>query len=94
MLQVIANGIVTGSSIALMALVFQLVFLPIRVFHVALGAVFTGVPYGAWLALQGGLPTWAVITVRGGQVVSSHRTIVAVPKAGDGFYRDFLEITK
>ena len=61
MQQVIANGIVTGSSIALMALAFQLVFLPIRVFHVALGAVFTGVPYAAWLALQGGLPTWAVV---------------------------------
>lgn len=61
MQQVIANGIVTGSTIALVALAFQLVFLPIRVFHVALGAVFTGVPYAAWLALQGGLPTWLVM---------------------------------
>jgi hypothetical protein len=34
-----------------MALAFQLVFLPIRVSHVSLGAVFTGVPYAAWLAL-------------------------------------------
>jgi branched-chain amino acid transport system permease protein len=57
----LANGIVTGASIALMALAFQLVFLPIRVFHVSLGAVFTGVPYAAWLALQGGLPTYMVV---------------------------------
>jgi len=61
MLQVLANGVVTGASIALMALAFQLVFLPIRVFHVSLGAVFTGVPYAAWLALQGGLPTFMVV---------------------------------
>ncbi len=39
-MQIIANGLVTGATVALLALAFQLVYLPTKAFHMALAAVY------------------------------------------------------
>jgi branched-chain amino acid transport system permease protein len=62
-MQVLVNGIVGGCSIALLALAFQLVYLPTKVFHVALGAVFTAVPFVAWVCQDAGIPWYLAIVV-------------------------------
>lgn len=50
-MQVFVNGLVTGLSIALIALSLALVYLPTRVFHLALAGVVSATPL-AWLALD------------------------------------------
>jgi len=56
MLQILANGIITGGIIAVMALAFTVVYLPTRIFYIALGGVYAIVPFLAWTGLQWG---WA-----------------------------------
>lgn len=58
-MQVAVNGIITGLALALLALGFTVTYLPTRVFHVALGAVYTSVPFVAWTCLSLGYP-WYV----------------------------------
>jgi branched-chain amino acid transport system permease protein len=62
MIQVFLNGIVSGLNIALLAMAFSLVYVPTRVFHIAIGGVFAVVPY---VVLQGqrlSLPAiWSII---------------------------------
>jgi len=58
-MQVAVNGIITGLSIALLALGFTVTYLPTRVFHVALGGVYTSVPFVAWTCLSLGYP-WPI----------------------------------
>jgi len=61
-MQILFNGIITGLTIALLALAFTVVYLPTRVFHVALGGVYAAVPFIAWACLRGGLPWyWAML---------------------------------
>ncbi len=55
-MQILANGILNGLIIALMALAFQLVYLPTKVFHVALGGICVIAPYVAWVCLKAGVP--------------------------------------
>jgi len=59
-MQIIVNGIVAGLTIALMALAFTVVYLPTRVFFVALGGLYTVIPFIAWSCLRAGLP-WPVV---------------------------------
>ncbi|HEY1723006.1 MAG TPA: branched-chain amino acid ABC transporter permease [Magnetospirillaceae bacterium] len=47
-MQIIANGLVTGATVALLALAFQLVYLPTKAFHMALAAVYAAVPLLTW----------------------------------------------
>lgn len=54
MVQVAVNGVVTGLAIALLALAFSLVYLPTRVFHVALGACYAAAPYVLWTLMRWG----------------------------------------
>jgi branched-chain amino acid transport system permease protein len=44
-LQVILNSLIAGSSVALLAAAFQIVYLPTRVFFLALGGVYAASPY-------------------------------------------------
>ena len=60
-MQVLAFGLVTGSTIALVALAFQLVYLPTKVLHIALGAVYVAAPYAALLTIRAGLPWYATM---------------------------------
>ncbi len=62
-MQIFVNGIITGLTIALLALAFSVVYLPTRVFHVALGGIYAAVPFIAWALLQWGWPWYIVITV-------------------------------
>lgn len=55
-MQVIINGLITGLTMALLGLAFTLVYLPTRVFHLALGGVYMSVPFVAWACLHEGWP--------------------------------------
>ena len=59
LMQVLINGLVSGSSIALLALGFAVVYLPTRVFHVALAGIFSISPFLLWSLNTAGLP-WAL----------------------------------
>ncbi len=63
-MQAIANGLVVGSTIAMLALAFQLVYLPTKVFHVAMAGVYTIAPLIAWQCVQHALP-WYVAVAAG-----------------------------
>jgi len=61
-MQIIANGLIAGLTIVVLALAFVVVYLPTRVFHLALGGVYAIVPFIAWSCWQAGWPWyWAII---------------------------------
>ena len=60
-MQVLMNGIIVGLTIALLALAFNIVYLPTRVFHVAMGGIYAFVPYIAWTCIQYGWPWYVSI---------------------------------
>lgn len=72
-MQVLFNGVVVGLIGAVFALAFTIVYLPTRVFHLALAAVFVVAPYIAWAAQQAGWPQYLSIGVAilSGVVLSS-----------------------
>jgi branched-chain amino acid transport system permease protein len=53
-MQILANGAIAGLTIVVLALAFVVVYLPTRVFHLALGGVYAIVPFIAWSCLQAG----------------------------------------
>ena len=55
-MQVVINGLITGLVTALLAAAFSAVYLPTRVFHLALAGIYVAVPYVAWYGSQKGLP--------------------------------------
>ena len=55
-MQVFVNGAISGLEIAVLGLAFQLVYLPTKVFHIALGALYSAAPFLAWEAMQQGVP--------------------------------------
>lgn len=59
LIPIVANGLVSGLLVALMALAFAIVYVPTRVFHVALGATYVGAPLVAWALVRGGF-AWIV----------------------------------
>ena len=63
-MQPIANGLVVGATIAMLALAFQLVYLPTKVFHVAMGGVYTVTPLVTWQCLEHEIP-WYLAVVAG-----------------------------
>ena len=71
-MQVLFDGIVSGLVIALLSLSFTLVYLPTRVFFLALAGIYAFVPYAAWALFQAGWPLYAaaIAATLGGVVVS------------------------
>lgn len=71
-MQVLVNGLISGATIALLALAFAVVYLPTRVFHIALAGVYTLAPFLAFsLSSTGGpWPICAVLAVAAGAVLS------------------------
>jgi branched-chain amino acid transport system permease protein len=55
-MQLVVNGAASGAVVAVLALAFQLVYLPTRVFHFAMAALFAAAPFVTWQALQEGVP--------------------------------------
>jgi len=62
-MQILFNGIITGLTIAVFALAYTVVFLPTRVFHVALGGVYALVPFVTWSISQRGGSTSVAIAL-------------------------------
>ncbi|MCK4303293.1 MAG: branched-chain amino acid ABC transporter permease [Candidatus Eisenbacteria sp.] len=57
-MQVVANGIITGLTIVVLALGFTAAYLPTRVFHLALGGIYAAAPFCAWTCLRLGWSPW------------------------------------
>jgi branched-chain amino acid transport system permease protein len=57
-MQILLNGLVSGSAIALLAMAFQAVYLPTRVFFIGLAGVYSFVPYIAFAVMEAGGPGW------------------------------------
>jgi len=51
-MQILVNSLISGLTIALLAVSFTVVYLPTRVFHIALGGIYALVPYIVWASLQ------------------------------------------
>lgn len=58
-MQILANGLINGLTLALLALGFSVVYLPTRVFAIALAGVYALTPYLAWQCRQWHFP-WGV----------------------------------
>ena len=61
-MQILANGLVSGLTIAVLAVAFSVVYLPTRVFYIALGGIYAAAPFVAWAGVQAGWP-WLVATL-------------------------------
>jgi branched-chain amino acid transport system permease protein len=61
-MQILANGLVSGLTIAVLAVAFSVVYLPTRVFHIALGGIYAAAPFVAWALVQAGWP-WPIATL-------------------------------
>lgn len=80
--QTLANGIISGLVLGVLAMSFAVVYVPTRIFHVAMAAVYALVPYVAWsLGPFGAIP--ATIAAIGMSIAASaacerlnHRTLV------------------
>src|SRR5262245_19035790 len=72
LMQILVNGLITGATIALLAVAFASVYIPTRIFYVALAGVYTVVPFVAWSLLQHGATIWmaALIAVASGTGLS------------------------
>ncbi|MEI6428974.1 MAG: branched-chain amino acid ABC transporter permease [Pseudanabaena sp. ELA607] len=55
-MQILVNGLITGAIVAVMALAFTVVYLPTRIFYIALGGIYALAPFLVWTGLQWG---WA-----------------------------------
>jgi branched-chain amino acid transport system permease protein len=51
-MQILCNGLISGLTVGLLAMAFNVVYLPTRVFWLALAAVYASVPFIAWQILQ------------------------------------------
>lgn len=71
-MQVLLNGTISGLTLAVLALAFMTVYLPCRVFYLALAGVYALVPYIALSCLHHGCPTWLAVafSIATGIVVS------------------------
>lgn len=55
-MQIILNGLISGSAIALLAVAFQMVYLPTRVFFIGLAGLYSLAPYLVFSAGKAGWP--------------------------------------
>ena len=62
-MQIVANGLINGFMIGLLALSFTVVYLPTRVFLMALAGVYASVPFIAWACLQNGVSWYLALAV-------------------------------
>lgn len=60
-MQVLLNGFISGLTLALLALAFMVVYLPCRVFYLALAGIYALVPYVALACLRYGCPVWLAV---------------------------------
>lgn len=60
-MQIIINGFISGTAIALLALAFQCIYLPTRVFFMGMSGVYAMTPFVAWSVLKAGGGWWLAI---------------------------------
>ena len=60
-MQIIVNGLISGSSIALLAVAFQAVYLPTRIFFLGLAGIYSLAPFLSYAILQCGLSWWVAL---------------------------------
>ncbi|MEM9940185.1 MAG: branched-chain amino acid ABC transporter permease [Planctomycetota bacterium] len=60
-MQIYVNGFISGTAIALLALAFQCVYLPTRVFFIGMAGIYAMVPFVAWAVLQAGGGAWLAV---------------------------------
>lgn len=60
-MQILVNGLISGVALALLSVAFSLVYLPARVFYIALAGIYTIVPFIALMCMQIALPWQAAI---------------------------------
>lgn len=68
-MQILINGLVSGSAIALLALAFQAVYLPTRVFFIGLAGVYSFTPFVAHAVLKQGGPFWLAALAASGSAI-------------------------
>lgn len=68
-MQLVFNGVANGLAVAVLALAFQLVYLPTKIFYFAIAAVYALAPFPAWQLLQWGVPL--PLAVLGGVAASA-----------------------
>jgi branched-chain amino acid transport system permease protein len=61
-MQILANGLISGLTIAVLAVAFSVVYLPTRIFHIALGGIYAAAPFVAWSVVEAGWP-WPIATL-------------------------------
>ncbi len=71
-MQILANGFINGLTLALLSLAFTAVYLPTRVFYIALAGIYAFVPFVAWQCLQFGwtFPIATLIAIFSGVALS------------------------
>ena len=62
-MQIMMNGFVNGLLLACLALGFSIVYLPTKIFHIAMAGVYTLVPYLALTLLSNGYSWWLIVPV-------------------------------
>lgn len=55
-MQVIINGLISGLGISVLALGFNAVYFPLRIFYISLGGIYAITPFITWACLQYRLP--------------------------------------
>lgn len=90
-MQILLNGLCNGMVIALLAIAYTIVYLPTKVFFIALAGVYVGCAYLTWQMLMKGVPVSVavIVSILVGAGVSilcelfNHRALVK-QKASDG----------
>ena len=72
-MQLLFNGLASGLAVAVLALAFQLVYLPTKIFYFAIAAVYAAAPFPAWQLAQWGVPL--PVAVLGGVAAA---TLIAI----------------
>jgi branched-chain amino acid transport system permease protein len=62
-MQILINGLVSGAAIALLAVAFQAVYLPTRVFFIGLAGIYSATPFIAHAVMKAGGPGWLAALV-------------------------------
>ena len=62
-MQILVNGLIAGGIVAVMALAFTVVYLPTRIFYIALGGIYALAPFLVWTGLQWGWAWYVAVAV-------------------------------
>lgn len=57
-MQIIVNGFISGTAIAVLALAFQCIYLPTRVFFIGMAGIYAMIPFVTWAVVKAGGPIW------------------------------------